>query len=265
MNAGSLTNITAETVHSQLKRLKLASLSSNLEEILSTASAAKMTPLEVLNYALSFEVRCREEKRVRLGMTIAHFPRVCTLEGFDLEHSQTSLTEKTIRDLARLDWLREKKNIVFLGPPGVGKTHLSIALGRLAIEQGFTTSFFSATGLMSLLEKADAEGHLEEEIAQLMKPKLLIIDELGYLPIRTASAHLFFQLVSAKYENSSIIVSSNRSLTEWGTVFNDSVAAAAIMDRLLHHSEVIPIRGESYRLLEKRRAGLFGGPRSKSQ
>ena len=114
MNAGSLTNITAETVHSQLKRLKLASLSSNLEEILSTASAAKMTPLEVLNYALSFEVRCREEKRVRLGMTIAHFPRVCTLEGFDLEHSQTSLTEKTIRDLARLDCI-ECQNIFLRG------------------------------------------------------------------------------------------------------------------------------------------------------
>ncbi|GHV38904.1 hypothetical protein FACS1894187_18250 [Synergistales bacterium] len=149
---------------------------------------------------------------------------------------------------------------MFLGPPGVGKTHLSIALGRDAIERGYTTAFTTA---VTLLTKAQQEGRLEERLSYYGKPKLLIADELGYLPLSTGSAHLFFQLVSKRYERGSLLITSNRSVGEWGEVFGDTVVATAILDRLLHHSHVITIRGDSYRLMEKRRSGLVGSATAK--
>jgi len=148
-----------------------------------------------------------------------------------------------------------------LGPPGVGKSHLAVALGREAIQHGYSTLFTSATALVTALTKAHHAGRLEERLVHYGKPKLLIVDELGYLPLEANAAHLFFQLVSRRYERGSMLVTSNRAVSEWGTVFGDSVVATAILDRLLHHSHVITIRGDSYRLREKRRSGLIQ-PRS---
>ena len=139
----------------------------------------------------------------------------------------------------------------------MGKTHLAVALGREAVDRGYTVLFSSAAALMAGLTKAHADGRLEERLVQLSKPKLLIIDELGYLPLEPAAAHLFFQLVSRRYERASVLITSNRPVGEWGQVFGDAVAATAILDRLLHHSQVITIRGDSYRLRDKRRSGLL--------
>ena len=144
-----------------------------------------------------------------------------------------------------------------LGPPGVGKTHLAIGLGRAAIGEGYSVLFVTAPALVAGLVKAHADGRLEERLGFFAKPKLLIIDELGYLPFEPNAAHLFFQLVSRRYERGSMLITSNRSVGEWGTVFGDAVVATAILDRLLHHSHVITIRGDSYRLREKRRSGLI--------
>jgi DNA replication protein DnaC len=148
--------------------------------------------------------------------------------------------------------------VLVFGPPGVGKTHLAIALGRAAVEAGYSVLFTSATALLGALSKAETEGQLGDRLAFYCKPKLLIVDELGYLPFEKRSAHLFFQLVARRYEKGSTLITTNQVVTQWGTVFGDEVLAAAILDRLLHHSFTLMIQGESYRLKQKRKTGLLG-------
>lgn len=245
-----------ENLKRLLKRLNLTRIHNELEEILAAARQAKMRPQEVLEYALGLEVERREIRRVELGMTLAHFPRYCTLEGFDFS-VVPALDEGQIRDLAQLNWIRETKNVLFLGQPGVGKTHLAIALGRKAVEAGFATTFISASALVRQLSDAWNAGTFEQKLLQYTKPKLLIIDELGYQPMNAGVTQLMFQLISTRYERSSTMLTSNLAVSAWGNIFGDPTGTTAILDRLLHHSEVIQIVGDSYRLLEKRREGIL--------
>lgn len=238
------------------RRLKLTKLSSRLEEFLKAARKAKLAPAQVLEQALQLEISCREEKRIELNMNLARFPAIKTLEDFDFS-AVPALDRSQIDELAKLEWLRNASNVLFLGPPGVGKTHLALALGRLAVLAGYSTTFIMATALLKDLEEGVAKGTLDSKLMKYAKPKLLIIDEIGYLQVKPSTAYLFFQVISNRYERTSIIFTGNRPVSEWGLVFGDPTATSAILDRALHHCEIVTIRGDSYRMLAKRRAGLL--------
>jgi DNA replication protein DnaC len=188
---------------------------------------------------------------------LAHFPFRRTLEGFDFPF-QPSIDERQVRELATLAFAADAANVILLGPPGVGKTHLAVALGVQAIEHGYGVYFVKAQDLLDDLRRAHVEHRLDRRMRVYLSPKVLIVDEFGVWPYDRTAATLLFALVSARYERGSLILTSNKGFAEWGDVLGDPVVATAILDRLLHHSHVLNIRGESYRLKEKRRAGLFG-------
>ncbi len=252
-----------EQLHERLEALGLKTIDERLEALLEQAAKAEPAYADFLLDVVSAEADARRQRYLKTRLQLAHLPYVKTFEQFDFDF-QPSIDERQIQELRTLRFVHEASNVIFLGPPGVGKTHLSVALAEAAIQAGFGAYFITAHDLIADLSKAIREGRLQRRMRIYLAPKVLIVDEMGYLPLDELGATIFFQLVSARYERGSIILTSNKSYADWGSIFSDPIIATAILDRLLHHSTTVNIRGESFRLKERRRAGLLSRPEDQS-
>ena len=244
-----------ERLQEHLQRLRLFKSKERLEALLQDAAAQELSYSDFLDRVLTEEVASKTAKHITMRTSLARFPFTKSLESFDFGY-QPSLDKKQLQQLAMCHFLEHGENVVILGPPGVGKTHLAVGLGLKAIEQGYRVLFTTAAAMLTALTRALTEGRLEDKLKVYTVPRLLIIDEIGYLPIDRTGANLVFQLISRRYERGPMILTSNQSFGAWGEVFGDRVIATAILDRVLHHAITINIRGNSYRLKEKLKAGL---------
>jgi DNA replication protein DnaC len=250
-----MNGVQLERLHEQMAKLRLTKSQERVEALLQEAADKELSYADFLDQLFTEEIASKTTKNITMRTNLARFPFVKSLDAFDFTY-QPSLDKKQVQNLANCHFIEHGENVVILGPPGVGKTHLSVALGLKAIENGYRVLFTTAANMIATLTKALSEGKLEDKLKTFTVPRLLIVDEIGYLPIDQAGANLFFQLISRRYERGPVILTSNQSFGSWGEVFGDRVIATAILDRVLHHSITINIRGNSYRLKDKLKTGL---------
>jgi DNA replication protein DnaC len=238
---------TLDRIRRNLVGLKMARALEVLDQTVRLIERGEITALDAIDTLLTEELTLRQNRRVKMALMTARITAVKTLAGFDFAF-QPSLDRNRILTLAQLDFIDRHEAIHLLGPPGTGKSHLAVALGVEAVKAGRSVYFSTLADLIASLTKAEREGTLRERIRFLSAFALLIVDEIGYLPVAPGGGNLFFQLVNARYEKGALILTSNRGFAEWGEVFGDPVVATALLDRLLHHAVVIQIEGSSYRL-----------------
>jgi len=254
--------VSYERVQEHLQELKLDAALAALDVVLERGQKDELTSVEVLDDLLERERNVRFERRVQTNLKLSGIPATRTLEDFDFD-AQTSVSKSVIDELSTLRFLHQGENVLLLGPPGVGKTHLAVGLALKAIERGHRVYFLSLHDLVTKARRAREKNWLGALLGTLMRNDMLILDELGYLPLNAPDATFLFEVVSKRYEAmKSIIVTSNKSYGTWNEIFPDPILATALLDRLLHHSTTISLKGESYRLRHRTRAGLHPPPSS---
>lgn len=239
-----------EQTVSRYRSLRLSAAADELTNLLAEAEANEMSYLSFADRLAEHELIQRQDKRIRRNRKMAAFPAEKRLEGFDYRH-QTTITKRQVNALLDFQFIDERNNLVFIGPPGVGKTHLATGIGYKAVEAGYRVLFRNALDLVEELELAEMKGELKKRVSALAKYDLLIIDELGYLPMTRQARYNLFQLINNLYEYRSIILTTNKDFTSWGEFFHDDNVAVPIIDRVIHHSHIFMLGGESYRLKQK--------------
>ena len=231
----------------KLESLRLKGAAANLEPILARAQSGSLTYQAFLDELVDSEIRDRSERRLRRNLAMAHFPVKKRLEDFDFGRVK-GISKRMVDELAECGWIDRHENLLFFGPPGLGKTHLAIAIGHEAVNKGFKVCYERMTNLVKILSRADISRSAQFRLSRLTKSDLVIIDEIGYTPIERNEANLFFTFVSDLYERTSIVVTSNKAFDSWAELLGDEVMTTALLDRLIHHAMIFSLSGESYRL-----------------